>query len=433
VGDETRHLIEGAILGAVFSALISTAITIWIERLRQPKLRLSIEQPPLDSHYGPGSPATEARYLRLVVRNEPAPGLLSWITRLPALQCRGEITFHHLDGQKVMDRIMRGRWAESPEPLLPVIVAGGVAMPIIDQARINAESRVDIQPGEGVRLDIAARFDDEQPCYGWNNEAYSHNWRSPQWALPPGRYVVRAVVISSGQKHELIVRLVNDVPRADFRLCKAAAGDSPTTIERQPRKTLVPTRWRLSLAAWQTIAAVLSVLVAVAAIWYTKHLFELSEQQKTARVSYQLVISPNSDGASDQGWRVWDLEIMIMNDGPAAAQTIIGNAFFRLSEVVPVASLEVLMQPPGGEASTKTYPPGAHHELTIKNLTPGTAMWVGARFLVRDQFIYQVNKDYKTKMFSKEFGKHFIDTLQFTGEHVSVRNEGAYHFSADEN
>jgi hypothetical protein len=55
---------------------------------------------------------------------------------------------------------------------------------------------------------------------------------------------------------------------------------------------------------------------------------------------------------------------------------------------------------------------------------------VGARFQVRDQYLEQV---YKTRMFSKEFGTHFVDTLQFTGEHVKVRNDGAYHFSSEEN
>ena len=34
-------------------------------------------------------------------------------------------------------------------------------------------------------------------------------------------------------------------------------------------------------------------------------------------------------------------------------------------------------------------------------------------------------------VFSKEFGTHFVDMLQFAGEHVKVRNEGAYYFSSE--
>ena len=103
--------------------------------------------------------------------------------------------------------------------------------------------------------------------------------------------------------------------------------------------------------------------------------------------------------ATDRGWPIWDLRIMIMNDGPATAQTIVADAFFRLSQVVPIANLDVIMQPPGGEASTKTYPPGQHHELAVKNLAPGTTLWVGAKFVVREQFFDQLNRDYKTRMF----------------------------------
>jgi hypothetical protein len=228
VSDATLHLIEGAVLGAVFSSLISVAITIWVERLRQPKLKLSIEHTPCDQRYGAKAPATESRHLRLEVLNEMPSGLAWWIARLPALQCRGEITFHHLDGQKVMDRTMTGRWRESPEPIpTPVVGPAGVQFQIIDFAKMNADPRVDIQASESALLDVAARFDQETSCWGWNNEAYfnNNNWRTPRWELPPGRYLVRAVIISAGQKHEHIVRMANDRTRTDFRLEPATKED----------------------------------------------------------------------------------------------------------------------------------------------------------------------------------------------------------------
>jgi hypothetical protein len=48
-------------------------------------------------------------------------------------------------------------------------------------------------------------------------------------------------------------------------------------------------------------------------------------------------------------------------------------------------------------------------------------------------YFNQVNRDYKTKILSKEFRTHFVDTLQFKGEHVKVRNDGAFNFSSEEN
>lgn len=116
---------------------------------------------------------------------------------------------------------MAGRWAGTPEPTaIPIIGPSGVEFQIIDYARMTTDSRIDIQSGEGTALDVAVRFDDEIACYGWSNEAYFVRtpWRNPKWELDKGRYLVRAVVISAGQRYPFEARLINDVSRADFRL-----------------------------------------------------------------------------------------------------------------------------------------------------------------------------------------------------------------------
>jgi len=229
-GADMTQLILGAVLGAIISAILSVSITAAVEYERQPKLRLSIEYPPFDARYPNDRPAREARYLRLLVSNEATTkGWQKWIMRLPAIQCRGEITFHHLDGQNISGRVMAGRWAGSPQPLtIPVVGPNGVVFEIVDLTRLTIESRIDIQPGEGTALDIAVRLDEDADCYGWNNEAYFDRnalWRSPHWRIPPGRYLVRAVVISAGHRWQLITRLINDVPRSDFRLEPASEDD----------------------------------------------------------------------------------------------------------------------------------------------------------------------------------------------------------------
>ena len=82
-------------------------------------------------------------------------------------------------------------------------------------------------PIESQLLDVAARFDDDAPCYGWNNETYFSTppWRNPAWRLGPGRYLARVEVTSSGQKCVGIFRLINDVARSDFRLEAPTAED----------------------------------------------------------------------------------------------------------------------------------------------------------------------------------------------------------------
>jgi hypothetical protein len=196
------ELVLGALLGAILSALTSIAITVWVERLRQPHLRLSIETPPTDAQYQ-NRPATLARYVRVWVVNERPAGWVRWIMRQTALQCRAEITFHHLDGENVFGRTMSVRWAGTPEPTaIPVLGPNGVEYQILDFVRLTTDSRIDIQPGDGTALDVAAKFDSEDVCYGWNNDAYFVNtpWRNPIWRLNPGRYRVRAVVICAGQR-----------------------------------------------------------------------------------------------------------------------------------------------------------------------------------------------------------------------------------------
>jgi hypothetical protein len=150
--------------------------------------------------------------------------------RSAALQCRGEVTFHHLDdGQDFFNRAMAVRWVSSPEPISSHIYSvDDFTKPryvIQDFSRGAAESRIDVYPGEEELLDVAVRFDDDPDCYGWNNDAYFHNFHNPSWRLPSGRYLVKVVITSSGQKCVGVFRLVNAELWTDFRLLEAMAGD----------------------------------------------------------------------------------------------------------------------------------------------------------------------------------------------------------------
>ena len=163
--------------------------------------------------------------------------MLHWMQRAAALQCRGEVTFHHLDGQDIFGRRMSVRWANSPQPVPSQVVdlKGTPQFLIQDFARTTAEGRMDVYPGEEEIFDIAARFDSEPDCYGWNNDAYLFAWRNPEWKLPSGRYLVMVVVTSSGQKCCGKFRLINDVARTDFRLEHATPEDIMKLHDRQSR------------------------------------------------------------------------------------------------------------------------------------------------------------------------------------------------------
>ena len=212
------------VVQVVLGAIIAIAITVWVARLHRPSLRLSIEEPPCDIQYEEGRPARKARYLRLMLLNEPLPWYASWTVRASAQQCRAEVAFHELDGGPPIGGPMPARWAGSPQPIpLPIVNSKGlIEFQLLDIGRMTSESRIDVYPGDREQLDVAARFDDEQDCYGWNNEAYSHNWRNPRWRLLRKDYLVKVVVTSSGHKCVGLYRLLNS---ADFRLQPAAEGE----------------------------------------------------------------------------------------------------------------------------------------------------------------------------------------------------------------
>src|SRR5260370_38103640 len=108
-------------LQLIIGAIIAILITIWMEYLRRPSLTLSVETPPIDTEYE-GRPAKNRRGVRLKLHNEPLPSWAQWMVRAPALQCRGIVTFHHLDGQNIFGRAMAARWANSVEPV-PISIA----------------------------------------------------------------------------------------------------------------------------------------------------------------------------------------------------------------------------------------------------------------------------------------------------------------------
>jgi hypothetical protein len=119
------------------------------------------------------------------------------------------------------------RWAGQPEPVPILFSIGNQHVSIADPTRFSLNPRVDVYPGEGEALNIAAKFDSEVECYGWSNENYFSNpiWRHPNWKLSSGRYLVRVTVLSAGQNCTGVFRLIADVPRGNFRLEDARPED----------------------------------------------------------------------------------------------------------------------------------------------------------------------------------------------------------------
>jgi hypothetical protein len=206
-------------LGIIFGAGLSIGTAIVVEYLRRPSLRVEL-LPPIDATYPPGTrPVTNMRSLHAKLYNRTLPRGAKWMLRAPALQCRAMITFHYLDDEHdLFGRAMEGRWSDTPQPI-PIVV---LQNPDGQQLGLFPElSRgVDVLPGDSAELDILIRADDDDDCYGWNNESYYSTplWRNPRWQLPRGRHLVKVEVTSSGQKVTRWFRLENSAARTDCRL-----------------------------------------------------------------------------------------------------------------------------------------------------------------------------------------------------------------------
>jgi hypothetical protein len=208
-------------IGVVFGGFLNIVAAFLVEKWRAPKLKLSIE-PVVDAMILPTREQYKAT--RLWVSNEPLRGIRGWfMIRSPALVTQAIITFHQItDGQKLVERPMAGRWADTLQPApMPILDrAGNTAFFLNDPGRFGVGTRMDIYPGERPSLDIAVRFADNENCYGWNNETYLSRpfGRNDTWRLPRGSHLVKVSILSSGPKSEGVFRLVNDGGLEDFRL-----------------------------------------------------------------------------------------------------------------------------------------------------------------------------------------------------------------------
>ncbi len=215
-----------SILGVVIGGIITIGTAIYIENLRRSRLLLDLCEPRDNDYRGQHRPAERARFVNLTLHNTDLPRWARFMSRSPATQCHGTITFHHLDGQNIFGRSMPIRWHGVPEPLPMQIVAGDRTLLLYDPL-VSIMQKVDGYPGEHRVLNVAVRFDDEENCFGWCNENYFSDpiWRNPQWQLSKDRYLVKVTITSAGQKCSRTFRLLNNVGVTDFRITERQDGD----------------------------------------------------------------------------------------------------------------------------------------------------------------------------------------------------------------
>lgn len=190
----TLDWILANIIGKIWPPLVAVAITQFFVELRKPRLKLQAESRKENSwkYVVNGIEFAEVPYamFRFEVRNRK----LLFLTRETALQCKAELTFYNMAGNKLF--IMQGRWANTPEISL--------ISPVYRQEKLIYPDTVNIGCHEDQPLDCIIQCKLERDtAYGWNNEIYATDFDNCRYKLGRGTY--RVGVNLSGQNFKSVV------------------------------------------------------------------------------------------------------------------------------------------------------------------------------------------------------------------------------------
>jgi hypothetical protein len=176
---------------------------LWIEKQRLPRLEIiASEEANADNTYKEPNPHAGERwkFFRVLVKNKPFIFPFHWIPRQTAENCRAKIEFSKVGTEK-QGFSMIGRWASTPElPHVPNDIVLKLLHP----------DPVTIPVHEKEFLDVITKHESDKEAYGWNNEAYLHNWKTPSYKLERGKYLVKISIETQNgktfsQKFELLV------------------------------------------------------------------------------------------------------------------------------------------------------------------------------------------------------------------------------------
>lgn len=181
------------LLIAFIGSIPAVFFALWVEKQRMPKLKIiASEEANADSTYQAPNPHAGERwkFFRVLVKNKPFSFPFKWIPRQTAENCRAKIEFSKI-GTENSSFSMNGRWASTPE--IPYVQNDAIL-------KLLYPDPVIIPVGENEYLDVVTKYEKDKEAYGWNNEAYFHDWRTPSYKLERGKYSVKITISTQNGK-----------------------------------------------------------------------------------------------------------------------------------------------------------------------------------------------------------------------------------------
>lgn len=189
------------IVGFIVGVFASFLAAIGFEKFKTPNLEITVG-PKTTPNNLPGRASTKYSFLHLNVSNKN-----NWLKLTnPALSVRAKLYFKDPSNNKELFSI-DGRWSGNPEPYTPM-------SPLGDRGTVNPTifpvlRKIDIFPGQTEGLDVAIKYDDENPIYAFSNESYipsNKMWRSQNWQIDLKKILID-VTVNTGDliKQELFL------------------------------------------------------------------------------------------------------------------------------------------------------------------------------------------------------------------------------------
>src|SRR5690242_11697715 len=167
------------------TTVLGVFLALLIDRSRMPRIAIILTEKANDDITYKQGPVKDQRwkYFRVSVRNKKMPNLLKWLVRQTAENCRASITITGINN--TTNFTYKGRWASTPE--LPYYRDSAII-------KIFDPDPVTILAGESEILDVITKHEKDQEAYGWNNESYFNEWRTPTRRLDCGNYRIKITV-----------------------------------------------------------------------------------------------------------------------------------------------------------------------------------------------------------------------------------------------
>ena len=173
---------------SLIASLLAVILALRIDKEKLPKLVITTsEEANVDIRYvdEPKDHAGERwKTFRVAVKNKPFSKPFQSVLRQTAENCRAQIEFFKLEGSLLFS--MKGRWPSTPQLSY---IPNDVRL-----LKLFHPDPVTIPVNEKEFLDIITKNENDKEAYGWNNESYFCNWRTPHHRINRGKYTVKVTM-----------------------------------------------------------------------------------------------------------------------------------------------------------------------------------------------------------------------------------------------